>query len=83
MTAQTVNAALVLLSWQVGLRIRTKILKEKPAEYGEAILPTPSAKLVADFGNGFSARNLARLTGNAPLQISSSTATPAPRSGLY
>jgi predicted nuclease of restriction endonuclease-like (RecB) superfamily len=60
-TAQAVNTALVLLYWEVGQRIRRDILKEKRAEYGEEILPTLSAKLVTDFGNGFSARNLARM----------------------
>jgi predicted nuclease of restriction endonuclease-like (RecB) superfamily len=60
-TAQAVNAALVLLYWQIGHRIHRDILKEERASYGEEILPTLSAKLVADFGNGFSARNLARM----------------------
>src|SRR5207302_2260912 len=60
-TAQAVNSALVLLYWQVGQRIHRDILKEERASYGEEILPTLSAKLVADFGNGFSARNLARM----------------------
>lgn len=41
--AQAVNSALVLLYWQIGQRIRTEILKEKRAEYGEEILPTLSA----------------------------------------
>lgn len=59
--AQAVNAALVLLYWQVGQRIRTDILHEKRAGYGEQILPTLSAKLAAEFGDGFSARNLARM----------------------
>ena len=44
--AQTVNAGLVLLYWQVGQRIRKDILKEKRADYGEEILHTLSAKLV-------------------------------------
>ena len=60
-TAQAVNSALVLLYWQVGQRIHRDILKEERAGYGEEILPTLSAKLVTDFGNGFSARNLARM----------------------
>ncbi|MBL7208291.1 MAG: DUF1016 family protein, partial [Desulfobacterales bacterium] len=37
------------------------ILKEKRAEYGEEILPTLSAKLVPEFGNGFGIRNLSRM----------------------
>ncbi len=59
--ARGVNAALVLLYWKVGQRIRTDILREKRAEYGEDILPTLSAKLVPEFGQGFSPRNLARM----------------------
>jgi predicted nuclease of restriction endonuclease-like (RecB) superfamily len=52
-TAQAVNSALVLLYWEVGRRIRQDILKEKRAGYGEQIVPTLSAQLVADFGDGF------------------------------
>lgn len=59
--ARGVNAALVMLYWKVGERIRTDILTEKRAEYGKEILPTLSAKLVPDFGQGFSPRNLARM----------------------
>jgi hypothetical protein len=36
-------------------------LRARRAEYGAQILPTLSAELVAEFGNGFSARNLARM----------------------
>jgi hypothetical protein len=50
--AQAVNSALVLLYWQIGQRIRTEILKEKRADYGEQIVPTLSAQLVPDFGRG-------------------------------
>ena len=59
--AQAVNASLVMLYWQVGHRIRKDILKEKRAEYGEQILHALSAKLVAEFGRGFSERNLANM----------------------
>jgi predicted nuclease of restriction endonuclease-like (RecB) superfamily len=59
--AQTVNSALVVLYWKVGDRIRRDILKEKRADYGKEILPTLSAKLVPDYGEGFSQRNLARM----------------------
>jgi predicted nuclease of restriction endonuclease-like (RecB) superfamily len=57
----TVNAALSILYWQVGDRINKVILDEKRAVYGKRILPTLSAKLAPNFGNGFSARNLARM----------------------
>jgi len=59
--AQTVNAGLVRVYWSIGRRIREDILKEKRAEYGEKILPTLSAKLVPQYGAGFSARNISRM----------------------
>ncbi len=59
--AVTVNTSLTILYWQIGNRIRQNILKEKRARYGEEILPTLSAKLVPEFGNGFGARNLSRM----------------------
>ena len=57
--AQAANAALTMLYWHVGQRIRQEVLKDQRAGYGEEILPTLSAKLVRDYGQGFNARNLA------------------------
>lgn len=59
--ARAVNTGLTLLYWRVGERIRKEILKEKRAQYGEEILQAVSAKLVGEFGRGFSARNLASM----------------------
>ncbi len=59
--AQAVNAALVLLYWQVGHRIRTEILKSERAEYGERIVPTPAVQLALEFGQGFAEKNLRRM----------------------
>jgi hypothetical protein len=59
--ARQVNSALVLLYWRVGKRIREDVLKEKRVEYGEEILHTVSAKLVEEFGTGFSEKNLRRM----------------------
>lgn len=59
--ARGVNAALVLLHWQIGRRIHQDILKAKRAEYGEEIVPTLSAQLTPEFGDGFSKRNLFRM----------------------
>ncbi len=59
--ARTINSALVMLYWRVGQRIRKDILNEKRAEYGEQILPTLSAKLVAEFGRGFNEKSLRRM----------------------
>jgi hypothetical protein len=56
--AQSVNSALALLGWGIGTRIRTEILKEKRADHGQRILHALSAKLAAEFGRGFSERNL-------------------------
>jgi predicted nuclease of restriction endonuclease-like (RecB) superfamily len=61
LVAQAVNSALVLLYWQVGHRIRTDVLRNQRAGYGEQILPTLSAKLVPAYGQGYSPRNLARM----------------------
>lgn len=60
-TAAAVNSALVLLYWQVGSRIRTEVLKEKRAGYGDEIVSTLSRQLAAEFGDGFSRPNLFRM----------------------
>ncbi len=56
--AQQVNSALVLLYWRVGKRIRQDILKEKRGGYGEQIVSAVSRELAAEFGQGFSEKNL-------------------------
>ena len=60
-TARAVNAALVLLYWQVGDRIRRDILKEKRADYGKEIVGALSRELAAEYGKGFSDDNLFRM----------------------
>lgn len=59
--AQVVNAGLTMLYWQIGSRIHREILAETRAEYGAEILQTLSAKLTAEFGRGYSQRNLASM----------------------
>jgi hypothetical protein len=56
--AQTVNAELVLLNWQIGNRIRHDILQEARAEYGDQIVSTLSRQLATEYGAGFSRQNL-------------------------
>lgn len=56
--ARAVDSGLVTLYWQVGRRIRTDLLKEERAEYGERIVYSLSTQLVNEFGRGYSARNL-------------------------
>ncbi|MBL8238684.1 MAG: hypothetical protein JNM66_14765 [Bryobacterales bacterium] len=52
--AQTVNAELVLLYWQIGDRIRRDILGQTRAGYGEEIVSTLSRQLTGEYGAGFS-----------------------------
>ncbi len=59
--AQTINAGLTMLYWQIGQRIRQDILKEKRAEYGEQIVSALSAQLQEEFGRGFTEKNLRRM----------------------
>jgi len=59
--ARGVNAALVLLHWQIGQRVRKDILGEKRAEYGEEIVATLSRQLTVEFGRGFAEKNLRRM----------------------
>jgi len=60
-TATAVNSALVQLYWQIGQRIRTEVLKERRAGYGEEICSTLSSELIGEFGSGFSRPNLTRM----------------------
>ena len=59
--AQTINTTLTTLYWNNGKRINEDILENKRADYGKQILPTLSAKLVAEYGNSFSLKNLQRM----------------------
>ena len=59
--ARAVDSGLVLLYWSIGNRVRTDVLNEKRAEYGQKILHAVSTKLVAEFGQGYSERNLANM----------------------
>lgn len=56
--AATVNAALTMLYWRVGKRINEEILKGERAGYGEQNVSTLSRHLMAEYGNGFSSKNI-------------------------
>jgi hypothetical protein len=56
--ARAVDSGLVTLYWHIGRRVHQDILKEKRAEYGAEIVATLSRQLEAEFGRGFSKRNL-------------------------
>lgn len=57
-TARKVNAELSLLYWNVGTRIRTEILEEARAAYGQEIVKTLAKQLNKEFGRGWSKRQL-------------------------
>jgi hypothetical protein len=57
--AQTANAALVALYWNVGKRIKTDILGNERAQYGGEIVSALSGQLTAEYG--FSEKNLRRM----------------------
>ena len=59
--ARGVNAALVMLYWEIGHRIRVEILAAKRAEYGKRIVASLGAQLEMEFGRGFAEKNLRRM----------------------
>jgi hypothetical protein len=59
--AQTVNAGLTLLYWQVGDRIRREVLKAERAQRGERIVALLAGQLEREFGRGFAEKNLRRM----------------------
>ncbi|GBE26452.1 hypothetical protein BMS3Bbin03_00365 [bacterium BMS3Bbin03] len=59
--AQTVNAGLTMLYWNIGKRINDEILKNKRAGYGKQIVATLSRQLENEYGKGFSAKNIRRM----------------------
>jgi len=61
-TAQSVNAALSMLYWNIGKRINSEILKNGRAEYGKSVIATLSKKLEADYGSSFSEKNVRRMS---------------------
>jgi len=56
--AVAVNSTLTQLYWSIGQRIRSEVLQGERAAYGEQIVSALSRQLEADYGRGFSAKNL-------------------------
>ena len=56
------NQETTMMFWEVGQYINSVVLGNKRAEYGKNILTALSAKLIKRYGNGFSERNLYRMT---------------------
>jgi len=56
--SRAVNAGMTLLYWRIGKRIQTETLNNQRAEYGKEIISTLSRQLAAEFGSGFSGKNI-------------------------
>ena len=56
--ARQVNEELVGLYWTVGTRVRKDLLRARRADYGQEIVSALGRQLSAEFGDGFSAKNL-------------------------
>ena len=56
--ATVVNTVLVLLNWEIGNLIKTNVLINKRAEYGDRILLTLSENLTEEYGRGWSEKHL-------------------------
>ena len=59
--AVAVNSELTLLYWQVGQRIHQEVIDGKRADYGKHVIATLSQLLNAQYGRGWSKRNLAQM----------------------
>jgi len=56
--ASTVNAAISILYWQVGQRIKKEELKDTRAEYGKQTITRLAHQLTEQYGRGWGARHL-------------------------
>lgn len=54
------NIELTMLHWRVGARIRTEVLRDARAAYGEQVIVALAQKLQGNYGRGFSEKTLRR-----------------------
>ncbi len=59
--AQTVNAELTSLYWQIGQRIHTEILAGQRAQYGQELMQGLAQHLTQEYGRSFAEKNLRRM----------------------
>lgn len=59
--AATVNSSLTTLYWQIGNRINHEVLNDERALYGQQIIAQLARQLAAEYGQGFSEKNLRRM----------------------
>jgi DUF1016 N-terminal domain len=56
--AVAVNSELTLLYWQVGKRIQNEVLNDRRGTYGKQIIVTLAQQLTAEYGKGWSEKQL-------------------------
>ena len=56
--AVAVNSTMTMLYWQIGSRIKTDILQNKRAEYGQKIVKQLAINLTEQYGKGWSEKHL-------------------------
>ncbi|MDL2254679.1 PDDEXK nuclease domain-containing protein [Bacteroidales bacterium OttesenSCG-928-J16] len=56
--ATVINSTITMLYWKIGSRIKTDILQNKRAEYGQEIVKQLSANLTEQYGKGWSEKHL-------------------------
>jgi predicted nuclease of restriction endonuclease-like (RecB) superfamily len=56
--AHAVNSAMVLTYWSIGARIAREIMADERGEYGKRVVERLADRLAAEYGSGFSRRNL-------------------------
>lgn len=59
--AAAINNEITLLYWQVGNRVRQEVLGGERADYGKQVIATLATELTAQYGKGWSKRNLAQM----------------------
>lgn len=59
--AQQINTELIMLNWHIGSRVRTEILKQTRAGYGEQVVDTIAKQLAVEYGRGYSRPSLFRM----------------------
>ncbi len=56
--ASNINAAVNILYWNIGKRVKEELLKNQKPEYGKQVIETLSSQLTESFGKGYSKTNL-------------------------
>ena len=58
---RSVNSEMVLLYWHIGSRIRTEVLRDERAEYGQRVIEGVAKELSAQYGQGFGKRKISSM----------------------